>query len=121
MPHDAVLFPLGGAAWLVAVPIVKFACKVSAGNEVGPKIATMALGALIAAVTTPVASMLVGWKSRDEKVRGIAIMLGVAQMIDGVVHLFFPAFYSSNTQQATAASGNIFFGAGALGIASAFA
>jgi len=63
---------------------------------------------------------ILGWKTQPERVRGIALALGTAQVLDGLVHFFKPNFYSSDHEESLASAGNIFFGAGMLGILSAY-
>ena len=46
--------------------------------------------------------------------------LGTAQIIDGLVHLFYPSFYHDNPAIGLGCAGNIFYGAGLLGIFSAY-
>eukprot|EP01039_Chlorochromonas_danica_P019199 gene19199-23212_t len=65
-------------------------------------------------------SYLMGWKTREAKIRGIALALGTAQTLDGVVHMLYPHFYSTIPSVALAAAGNIFWGAGLLGIFSVY-
>ncbi len=90
--------------------------------EGGPKSQFLLLGFGIglAAVTTPALSYLLGWKTREARIRGIALALGMAQTLDGIVHTFYPTFYSTTLNYALAGAGNIFWGAGLLGIFSVF-
>lgn len=81
----------------------------------------IAFGVGLAAVTTPVLGYLLGWRTREERVRGIAIALGTAQTIDGLVHFFYPTLYAADPRVGIGAAGNIFLGAGLLGIFSAYA
>jgi hypothetical protein len=53
-------------------------------------------------------------------VRGVALALGVAQVTDGLMHMFYPSFYSSDRDVGIACASNIFLGAGLLGIFSAY-
>jgi hypothetical protein len=46
--------------------------------------------------------------------------LGTAQVIDGLCHLFYPSFYHNDATVGLACAGNIFYGAGLLGILSAY-
>ena len=117
---DAKSFAAGFAAWAAAIPIVKVAGEYTADGATGKLLMMGSVGLGIAFATTPLLSAILGWRTREQRVRGIAIALGVAQTIDGVVHLLYPSFYSSNPSVALSAAGHIFFGAGALGILSAF-
>jgi drug/metabolite transporter (DMT)-like permease len=112
----------GAVFWAAAVPVVKFVGPLTAGKPTPLTLA--AVGAFqvgLAYATTPVLSLLLGWKTRDDKVRGIAIGLGVAQALDGLCHLLAPRFYHEDADKAISCAGNIFLGAGLLGIFSAFA
>ena len=50
----------------------------------------------------------------------IALALGAAQTIDGLVHMFMPDFYSADRETSVGCAANIFYGAGLLGIFSAY-
>ncbi len=105
----------------MAIPVVKLVGPLTAGNSpIQNKVGALILGAGIAAVTTPILSSILGWKTRLERVRGIALALGAAQTLDGLVHLFHPTFYSANAAEGLSCAGNIFLGAGLLGIMSAY-
>ncbi len=111
----------GAAAWALAiVPVKLVGAATTASSPVTNKLLALALGAGISAATTPLLSAVLGWKTSNDKVRGVAIALGVAQTLDGVVHIFAPNFYSDDPAVALAGAGNVFYGAGILGILSAF-
>jgi len=114
---------IGAIAWSLAVPAVKFAGDAVAkekGSGNTAKIGAVVFGACLAASTTPLLSYIMGWKTPHSRVRGIALALGAAQTIDGLVHLFMPDFYSTDRNTSVACAGNIFYGAGLLGIFSAY-
>lgn len=119
--NDIATYGAGVAAWTLAIVPVKWIGNVTATGEVGNKVFAVVLGTLIAYGTTPIMSYMMGWKTQYERVRGIAIALGTAQTIDGLVHLFVPNFYHDDRGTAIMSSANIFFGAGLLGIFSAYA
>jgi hypothetical protein len=111
---------IGVIAWSLAVPAVKYAGDaVVKGGQV-TKVVALAFGGGLAASTTPLLSYIMGWKTPHSRVRGIALALGAAQTIDGLVYLFLPDFYSNDPQASVACAGNIFYGAGLLGILSAY-
>lgn len=117
----------GLVAWTAAIVPVKIAGNAvvdtqKSGNDMMMnKIVAVVVGVGIAGATTPLMSYLMGWKTPSQKVRGIALALGAAQTLDGFMHLFYPAFYSTNPDVSVACAGNIFLGAGLLGIFSAYA
>lgn len=110
----------GAVAWLLVIPAVKLAGSVVAEGGVGTKLGMVAVGAGISVTTTPILSRLLGWTTRADRVRGIALALGAAQTIDGLVHFFAPDFYASDPRVGLASAGNIFLGAGLLGIFSVY-
>jgi hypothetical protein len=125
--QDLSTMGVGALAWTVAILPVKMAGSACADDEVVRKGrdafnrgACVLVGIALAAATTPALAYLCGWKTPHERVRGIAIALGTAQTIDGLTHLFNPSFYSTNKSVSIACAGNIFFGAGLLGIFSAY-
>jgi hypothetical protein len=79
------------------------------------------MGVGIAYGTTPLLSCLMGWKTSERKVRGIALALGTACVLDGLVHIFLPTFYSKSYEEGIGCAGNIFLVAGLTGIFSAYA
>ena len=112
----------GAVVWAVAIPAVKLVGQATAGDAaLLNKGVALILGAGIAAATTPLMSKILSWKNRNERVRGIALALGAAQTLDGLVHIFWPKFYSDDGSVGLACAGNIFYGAGLLGILSAYA
>ena len=115
---DVKSIGVGVLAWAAAVPVVFLAGPVVAKGGTGTKLGMLGVGLGIAVATTPLLSYLLGWNSRSDRVRGIALALGTAQVIDGLIFFFRPDFYSPDKGVALAAAGNIFFGAGALGILS---
>jgi hypothetical protein len=84
------------------------------------QVVALVVGAGIAAATTPLLSSIMGWQTRQQRVRGIALALGVAQTIDGLAHFFHPTIYAANPTVGLACAGNIFYGAGLLGILSVY-
>jgi hypothetical protein len=117
---DLKTIGVGTLAWTLAIPAVKVAGNGVATGGTGSKILALIVGTGIAAGTTPILSYIMNWKTQYSRVRGIAIALGTAQTIDGLVHLFFPQFYSDNHHVGIMCSANIFFGAGLLGIFSSY-
>ncbi len=118
----------GAVAWALAIPPVMIAGNaVVATDGTNPKdlvvnkIIALVVGVGISGATTPALSYVMGWTSPSQKVRGIALALGAAQTIDGLVHIFYPAFYSSDPSVGLGCAGNVFLGAGLLGIFSAYA
>lgn len=118
--NDVKALAVGAAAWASVIPVVQLAGPVVARGGTGTKVTMLAVGLGIAVATTPVLSYLMGWKTRPDRIRGVALALGTAQVIDGLVHFFRPSFYASDKSDALGAAGNVFFGAGALGILSVF-
>lgn len=118
---DLLSAGVGAVAWGAVIPFVKFAGKAIAATEKNTT-KVMVLGAVLALsiVTTPIAGKLLKWERREERIRGVAIGLGIAQTLDGLVHMFNPTFYSNNPVEANYSSAAIFFGAGTLGILSCF-
>ena len=122
LQDDIKTMVLGAIGWTVAIPAVKIAgSAVATPSSNGNKIMAVLVGIGIAASTTPILSFVRGWKTPTEKVRGVALALGTAQVIDGLVHIFMPNFYDQNLNVSVGCAGNIFFGAGLLGIFSAYA
>ena len=118
---DMKALAAGVMAWTVAIPAVKIAGNGVASNEgYFAKIVALGVGAGIAACTTPLLGSMMGWRTSNERVRGIALALGAAQVVDGLVHLFNPTFYNNDHRVGIACAGNIFYGAGLLGIFSCF-
>jgi hypothetical protein len=120
MRSDATTFALGAVAWAAAIPAVQWAGPLVANGGTTGKIIALVVGTAIAASTTPLLARLMGWRTSQERVRGIALALGVAQVLDGLLHFFNPEFYATNHAVGLAAAGNIFLGAGLLGIFSAY-
>eukprot|EP00750_Incisomonas_marina_P026512 INCI5917.6.p1 GENE.INCI5917.6~~INCI5917.6.p1 ORF type:complete len:124 (-),score=24.20 INCI5917.6:173-544(-) len=119
--RDAKALVVGVAAWTAAIPAVILAGRVTTPEaSVTGKVIAVGFGVGLAAVTTPLLSYFCGWETRPQRVRGIALALGAAQTIDGVVHLAYPEFYSKVPAEAIASAGNVFFGAGLLGILSVY-
>lgn len=118
--NDATSAGFGVLGWAVAVPVVRLAGEISKSHGDSAKWGVLGLGFSISLFTTPLGGSLLGWKTQDSRIRGIAIALGTAQMIDGVVHMFYPDFYSADPTEARASSAAIFFGAGCLGVLSCF-
>jgi hypothetical protein len=144
--QDLAIVVIGAVAWTLAIVPVQLAGKACAGddsvaknddNKGGKLIKTssssssssslafnkgvcLVIGVALAAVTTPVLSSVCGWHTPHERVRGVAIALGTAQTMDGIMHIYHPTFYSKNPNVAIAGAGNIFLGAGLLGILSAY-
>lgn len=118
--NDALAVVAGAGAWAAVIPIVKLAGTVTVKGGLGKGL-IIAFGFVLSATTTPLLSYVFGWKTREVRTRRIALALGTAQCIDGLVHLFNPTFYSANGDAALASAGNIFLGAGLLGIFSAYA
>jgi type IV secretory pathway VirB2 component (pilin) len=119
--NDLVTMVAGGAAWTCAIPAVQLAGRSVAKGGTGTKVAAVVAGVIIAYGTTPLLSYLMSWKTAETKVRGIALALGTAQVIDGLVHIFMPTFYSKSHPVGIGCAGNIFLGAGLLGIFSSYA
>ena len=117
---DVKTLAVGAAAWSMAIYPVKIAGHGVATGGTNHKALAVVVGVGIAYATTPLLSALMGWKTQYARVRGIALALGAAQVIDGLVYIFMPTFYSDNDKVGLGCAGNIFFGAGLLGIFSAF-
>jgi cytochrome c biogenesis protein CcdA len=128
--QDLSTMAVGALAWTAAIVPVKLAGSACAadddavvrrkGRDAFNRGVCVLFGIALAAVTTPALSYLCGWKTSHDRVRGIAIALGTAQTIDGLTHIFNPSFYATNKSVSIACAGNIFFGAGLLGIFSAY-
>lgn len=119
LKNDFLTMAAGALAWGCAIPAVKFAGK-SVANRGHTPIALVA-GLSIAYGTTPLMAYVLNWGTSEHKVRGIALALGTAQVLDGLMHIFLPTFYSKNHNEGIASAGSIFFAAGLLGIFSAYA
>jgi hypothetical protein len=120
---DSKALLVGGIAWVCVIPLVRGIGRYTAArtsNRDTRKAIGMGAGVIVAAVTTPLISAMLGWETREEKTRGIALGLGVPQLIDGVVHILFPNFYDKDDQIAIQCAGHIFWGAGLLGILSCY-
>lgn len=84
-PSDVNAMIAGSVAWAVAVPAVMWVGPLTAeGGNTGKAVA-LVVGVGIAAATTPLVSSIMGWQTREQRVRGIALALGTAQTIDGIV------------------------------------
>lgn len=115
----------GVVAWVLAVPPVTVVghAVVAINDEqdkTANKIGALVVGVVVAGATTPLLSYVMGWKTPSQKVRGVALALGAAQTLDGLVHIFYPAFYAADPTVGLGCAGNIFWGAGLLGIFSAY-
>ena len=118
---DIKALGMGALAWSLAVPAVKIAGSACAvADPTTNQYISLVFGAGLAVITTPLLSRLMGWSTPHERVRGIALALGVAQTMDGLLHLFRPDFYAADPRTGLACAGNIFYGAGLLGILSAY-
>jgi hypothetical protein len=119
---DVMTLIAGAAGWTCAIPAVQATgLAVANSDSIGTKMAVILVGVGIAYGTTPLVSYVMGWNTSERKVRGIALALGTAQVIDGLVHIFQPTFYSKSYHEGIGCAGNIFLGAGLLGIFSAYA
>jgi hypothetical protein len=130
--NDFKLMAAGAIAWTVAIPAVRIAGNALVGstgdgstegtddNKSTAKVGAVFVGVAIAVGTVKFLPYIMGWTTPYEKVRGIALALGTAQTLDGLVHMFYPAFYASSPAVALGCAANIFFGAGLLGILSAY-
>jgi hypothetical protein len=118
---DIITLAAGVGAWGIAILPVKAVGDFCAKSD-GPanKIVAMGLGVGIAYFTTPLMSYFLGWTTPYQKVRGIALALGAAQVTDGIVQMWFPTFYHRDHHVAILSASNIFYGAGLLGIFSAY-
>jgi hypothetical protein len=117
---DLTTMAVGAVGWAAAIPAVKMAGAGVAAGGAGEKSLALVIGVGIAAATTPLLSYLLQWQTPHERVRGVALALGAAQVTDGLFHLFWPAFYAVDAHVGLACAGNIFYGAGLLGIFSAY-
>lgn len=120
-PGDGRALVAGAAAWAAAAPLVRAVGPVVARGSPAAKAGVLALAAGISVLTTPLLARLLGWRTPPERVRGVALALGVAQCIDGLVHFYWPRFYSADAAAALGSSGAVFAAAGVLGICSAYA
>lgn len=118
--NDVIALIAGAGAWASVIPLVSFAGQKCVEGGTNTQVIFLVFGVGLAAITTPLLSSILGWKTRSARIRGIALALGMAQTLDGIVHTFYPAFYSNNPYYGIAAAGNIFWGAGLLGIFSVF-
>ena len=74
MSSDLTTMIAGATAWAMAIPAVKFAGNAVATGGNGSKALALVVGVGIAWSTTPLMSMLMGWKTPNQKVRGIALV-----------------------------------------------
>ena len=110
----------GSIGWTVAIPLVRLVGpRVSSGSNL-EKVSVLTLCLGIGIVTTPLLSHILNWHTSNERIRGIALALGTAQCIDGVVNMFIPDFYSPNALHALGGVASIFAAAGTLGIFSVY-
>jgi type IV secretory pathway VirB2 component (pilin) len=118
---DLITLAAGGAAWTLAiVPVKSVGAFCANGDGPANKMLAMILGVGIAYYATPILSFVLGWTTPYQKVRGVALALGAAQLTDGVTHMWFPTFYNSDHEVGILCASNIFYGAGLLGIFSAY-
>jgi hypothetical protein len=118
---DLITVAAGAAAWSLAIVPVKSVGAFCANSDVvANKIFAMLLGVGIAYSTTPIMSFLLGWTTPYQKVRGVALALGAAQVTDGIIQMWIPTFYNSDPMVGILCASNIFYGAGLLGIFSAY-
>jgi hypothetical protein len=108
------------SAWTMAIVPPETIGKAIADGGIGTKVFAIVLSAGIAAGTTPLQLYIMDWKTPHARVGDIAIAIGTAQTMDGLVHLFIPNFYNEDRHTAVMCSANIFFLAGLLGIFSAY-
>jgi len=120
MSADAKALIAGAAIWAAIIPLVTLAGRATAGSTATQKLGLLALHVGIAAATPPVLSYVLGLKTSSERLRSITLALGAAQLLDGVAHIVHPAIYSTSSDVAIASAGNIFLGAGLLGIYSVY-
>ena len=127
--NDLKIMAAGAGAWAAAVPAVKIAGNAIVGSDstagsdndlTVAKTGAVVVGVLIAVGTSKFLPYIMDWKTPYEKVRGIALALGTAQTIDGLVHIFCPTFYATSPAVSVGCAANIFFGAGLLGLLSAY-
>jgi ethanolamine transporter EutH len=125
---DLKIIAAGALGWTIAIPAVQIAGQgvavtalESSDNKMGAKVIAVVVGVGIAAATTKLLSTVMGWTTQYERVRGVALALGTAQTIDGLVHIFYPTFYSKDPAVSVGCAGNIFLGAGLLGLFSGYA
>lgn len=78
----------GSVAWAAAVLPVMWVGPLTANGGNTGKVVALVVGVGIAAVTTPLVSSIMGWQTREQRIRGIALALGTAQTIDGIVSAF---------------------------------
>lgn len=91
--NDWLTVAAGATAWAIAIPAVRIAGNgVVTGGSLGKGLALIA-GVGIAYVTTPILSMLLGWKTRHEKVRGVALVSCVCGCCGLVVDIFETIFW----------------------------
>jgi len=120
---DLIALAAGAGRWKIAILAVKSVGVFIAqdgGEKTENKAIAIVIGVGIAYMTTPLLSRCLGWKTPGEKVRGVALALGAAQVTDGLVHMFYPTFYLSDPNVGIACASNTFFGTGLLGIFSAY-
>ena len=110
----------GAGAWAVAVPLVRAVGPIIARGSPAAKGGVVLMCVAIAAATTPLLARILGWRTPHERVRGVALGLGMAQLLDGAVHTLRPTLYSEDARAALGGAGAIFTAAGALGIFSAY-
>eukprot|EP01126_Amoeba_proteus_P043674 TRINITY_DN4807_c0_g2_i1.p1 TRINITY_DN4807_c0_g2~~TRINITY_DN4807_c0_g2_i1.p1 ORF type:complete len:123 (+),score=21.83 TRINITY_DN4807_c0_g2_i1:51-419(+) len=117
---DVIAIAAGVGIWATAIPLVKFFGNYWNRGGFAEKAVTLGAGVLISAVTTPILGYALQWQTQADRTRGIAVGLGAAQVLDGLVHLYHPRFYSDDQNTRIYCAGSIFFVAGLTGILSAF-
>lgn len=65
---------VGATGWAMVIPAVKIAGQAVVKEGKQNKVLAMAFGVGLAYVTTPLLSIVLGWSSPVEKVRGVALV-----------------------------------------------
>jgi hypothetical protein len=117
---DAKSLAAGALVWLAVIPVVKWAGRVTVNSTTPQKLGLFALHVAVAAATPPLLTYALSCETSAERLRGVTLALGAAQILDGVAHIVKPNVYSDNAPVAIASAGNVFFAAGLLGVFSVY-
>ena len=74
MSSDLTTCVVGAIGWALAIPAVKLAGSGVSSGVAAHKALAIAADIGIAYFTTPLLASLMGWKSPEEKVRGVALV-----------------------------------------------
>lgn len=74
--NDLITMAVGASAWVLVIPAVRIAGRGVATGESMEKGLALLVGIGISYSTTPLLSKLLGWRTSNQKVRGVALVSG---------------------------------------------